>query len=82
MKILTENYYVDGHQSARTEEVPEYEGDPDDQDALREHLHPYTGDGHGLTVAALTGKTPNSYHTITILAAAQSVLVGRVLEWD
>lgn len=80
MKIRIENAYEDGHESTSIEEIPEFTGDPDDTDefgdnALEGHLHPYTGDGHGI------GNNLGFCYTITILQAENPALVGHVEEW-
>lgn len=75
MKIKCENAYEDGWESESVEEVPEFTGDPDDEDALEEFLQTYTGDGHG------AGNDLGYFYEIVILEAANPDLVGRSMEW-
>ena len=80
MKIEVENAYSDGHESVLTYGgVPEFTGAVTEGDdwELSQHLHEYTGDGHGAEDPDL-----GFFCVITILAAANPALVGRTVEWD
>jgi hypothetical protein len=75
MKIRVENSYSDGHESMQELEIPEYTGDPDDDELFADHVRPYTGDGHGI------GNRLYSMHEVTVLESSNPALVGRVEEY-
>lgn len=76
MTIRVDNAYSDGHESQQTiTDVDEFTGDPTDEDALRDHLFEFTGDGHGDTHRV------DGFHEVTILVAANEALVGRTVEF-
>lgn len=76
MRIRVENHYTDGFGSEKFyDDVPEFLGDPTDEDALKEHLRSYTGDGHGATPGV------DGMYWITILDAQNRQLIDEEIEF-
>ncbi|WP_301124035.1 MULTISPECIES: hypothetical protein [Mycolicibacterium] len=77
MKIHVRNSYSDGHKSEQTHTIDEFDGDPNDEEALDEFLMDYTGDGHGIDRWGV-----DSTHVVKVLESEHRSLVGRESEYS
>lgn len=87
MKILIENFYVDGHQCHEIVELPIEPGCEPCIEELElsewwnDKVHELTGCGHGAPENTPDGRSISATYVATITEATDPELIGRSTEW-